>query len=210
MYTGIVQALCPVGAARHEGGLLHLAVTLPSWLLGGLARGASVGVDGVCLTVTEIDADQVHFDVMAETLALTTLSGVSEGSRVNVERSASQGAEIGGHLLSGHVDATVEIIAIERGEGLCRVRYRPPQALLKYLFHKGFVALNGCSLTIALLQREEGWFEVSYIPETLRVTNHGLLGVGDRVNLEVDRQTQAIVDTVERVLAERNTGREAG
>lgn len=202
MFTGIVQGLCPVERAVNQDGLLRLLLALPGDLGEGLVRGASVSVDGVCLTVTGLGAEGVAFDVMAETLALTTLAALREGSLVNIERSARQGAEIGGHLVSGHIDGTAGIIAVERAEGLHRVRYRPPPRLLGYLFHKGFVALNGCSLTIAALDRAAGWFEVSYIPETLQATNHGRLLPGDQVNLEVDRQTQVIVDTVERVLAE--------
>lgn len=180
---------------------LRLAVALPGHLRNALAIGASVAVDGVCLTVTGWDDDAVHFDVVEETLQRTTLGQRVAGDRVNVERSVRQGDEIGGHLLSGHVDGVATLVAVTRQEDLQRVRYAPPAALMKYLLMKGFVALNGCSLTIAAVDPEAGWFEVAYIPETLRATNHGLLAAGDVVNLEVDRQTQAIVETVERVLA---------
>jgi len=195
--------MAEVRAARTEPGLLRLQLALPEGLDQQLTQGASIAVDGVCLTVTGWQGQVVHFDVMAETLARTTLAERRPGDRVNVERSLRQGEEIGGHPVSGHVDGTAEILAVDQGENDWRVRYRPPAGLLKYLLPRGFVALNGCSLTVAAVEAAEGWFEVAYIPETLRATVHGELGRGDRVNLEVDRQTQAIVDTVERVLAAR-------
>lgn len=200
MYTGIVQAACEVTVKERRHHLVRIGVAIPVNLRERLMIGASVAADGVCLTVTGWDERQVDFDLMSETLALTTLGQLQDGQRVNIERSARQGDEIGGHLLSGHIDGTAAIIAVEAGPDLRRVRYQPPSHLMKYLLPKGFVALNGCSLTIAAVDREAGWFEVSFIPETLRVTTHSGLDVGDRVNLEVDRQTQAIVDTVENVL----------
>lgn len=201
MFTGIVQGMAVVHGVECVAHRLRLAVALPGHLRNALAIGASVAVDGVCLTVTGWDDDAVHFDVVEETLQRTSLGQRVAGDRVNVERSVRQGDEIGGHLLSGHVDGVATLVAVTRQEDLQRVRYVPPAALMKYLLMKGFVALNGCSLTIAAVDPEAGWFEVAYIPETLRATNHGLLAVGDVVNLEVDRQTQAIVETVERVLA---------
>jgi riboflavin synthase len=143
---------------------------------------------------------------MAQTLALTTLGALREGSRVNVERSARSGVEIGGHVLSGHVDAQVRITAIRRPENNHVIRFAVPAPWMKYLFAKGFVALNGASLTIADCGRESdgsGWIEVWLIPETLRMTTFGEKAEGDAVHLEIDRQTQVIVETVERVLAQR-------
>ena len=201
MFTGIVQAACPILSVMRKPSLHTIGIAMPPALSEGLSTGASVAIDGVCLTVTGRDELQVYFDLMADTLRSTTLANLSEGSRVNVERSMRQGDEIGGHPLSGHVDATASIMTVERQPNIHRVRYQPPPRLMKYLLPKGFVALNGCSLTIAAADAAEGWFEVSYIPETLRVTTHGDLGPGDAVNLEVDRQTQAIVETVERIMA---------
>jgi riboflavin synthase len=185
---------------QRSTGLQQLVIALPAPLAEGLVVGASVGVDGVCLTVTGLQARQVSFDVMAQTLSLTTLGELAAGDAVNVERSASQGAEIGGHLISGHIDGCAEIIAIHTPANNRVLRLRPPPALMKYLLNQGFVGLNGCSLTLAAVDREQGWFEVHLIPETLRITTFAAKRVGDRINLEVDRQTQAIVDTVERVL----------
>lgn len=167
--------------------------------------GASIAIDGVCLTVTSCDQATgiVAFDIMQQTIDLTSLGLLQEGNWVNLERSARHNDEIGGHCVSGHVDNTAEVISLERSENNLRIHYRYPPGLDKYLFKKGFVALNGCSLTIADIDHQACTLVVSYIPETLRATTHGDKMPGDRINLEVDRQTQAIVDTVERVLAER-------
>ena len=200
MYTGIVQGSFPVRKIERKPGLYSLSIDLPDTLLEGLEIGASVGVDGVCLTVTGVDGASVGFDVMQQTLGLTTLGELQEQAVVNIERSARQGAEIGGHILSGHVDGTVEVVAVETPENNRFVTYRAPAEKMKYIFNKGFIALNGCSLTVAEVDREAHTFTVCYIPETLRITNHGCKQVGDKVNFEIDRQTQVIVDTVENVL----------
>ena len=203
MYTGIVHGAYPLTSVVRKPGLHQFLIELPPELLEELNIGASVGLDGVCMTVTEINGNQLSFDAMQETLKTTTLGGVDVGDLVNVERSAKQGAEIGGHNISGHVDGCAEIIAIEQTENNCTLHFRLPPQLTKYVFKKGFVGVNGCSLTVADFKREEATFSVCLIPETLRVTNLGQKSLGDWVNIEVDRQTQVIVDTVERVLAER-------
>lgn len=200
MFTGIVQGAFPIKSLQRKPGLLSLNIELPERLLEGLEIGASVAVDGICLTVTTVCEHWASFDVMQQTLALTTLGDLQQGDLVNIERSAKQGVEIGGHIVSGHVDGTVEVVAISEPENNRFVSYRAPAAAMKYLFEKGFVALNGCSLTVATVNREQHEFTVCYIPETLRVTTHGAKQIGDKVNFEVDRQTQAIVDTVENVL----------
>lgn len=187
-------------AVERKPGLHRFVIALPASLLVGLEIGASVSVDGVCLTVTAIEAEQVYFDAMQQTLSLTTLGNVEAGDVVNIERSAKQGVEVGGHIISGHVDGCAEVVAIEQPENNCFISYRPPAEKLKYIFAKGFVGLNGCSLTVADVDKEQSTFKVCYIPETLRVTNHGSKQVGDRINFEIDRQTQAIVDTVENFL----------
>ncbi len=203
MYTGIVAGAFQLVGLEQKPGLSQLVVELNEVLVQGLTLGASVGLNGVCMTVTAIDGVRVHFDAMQETLSLTTLGTLNEGDWLNVERSALQGAEIGGHLISGHVDGTAELVALETPENNCTMTFRLPPELQKYVFKKGFIGLHGCSLTVADIDKSEATFTVCLIPETLRVTNLSKLSVGDRVNIEVDRQTQVIVDTVERVLAER-------
>lgn len=203
MYTGIVAGAFQLVGLEKKPGLSQLIVELNNALVEGLTIGASVGLNGVCMTVTVIDGVRVHFDAMQETLSLTTLGDLREGDWLNVERSATQGAEIGGHLISGHVDGTAELVALDRPENNCTMTFRLPPELLKYVFKKGFIGLHGCSLTVADIDKNDATFSVCLIPETLRVTNLSNLNVGERVNIEVDRQTQVIVDTVERVLAER-------
>ena len=200
MYTGIVQGSFPVTRLLSQPGLLSIRVELNPALMQDLLIGASVGVDGVCLSVTAIEGQQVDFDIMQQTLELTTLGALAVGSQVNIERSAKQGVEVGGHILSGHIDCTAELVAIETPENNRFVTYRLPAQLMKYVFEKGFIAVNGCSLTVAKVERSKNEFTVCYIPETLRVTTHGEKSIGDKVNIEIDRQTQTIVDTVERVL----------
>lgn len=201
MFTGIVQGSFPLLAVERKPGLHSFTIELPDPLLDDLVIGASVAVDGVCLTVTAIDQGKVYFDIMQQTLSLTTLGELDTGDIVNIERSARQGVEIGGHVISGHVDNTAEVVAIEQPENNKFITYRAPAEQMKYIFAKGFVSLNGCSLTVASVNREEHTLTVCYIPETLRVTTHGAKVIGDRINFEIDRQTQAIVDTVENVLA---------
>lgn len=202
MFTGIVQGSFPLLSVEHKPGLHSFTIDLPAPLLEGLTLGASVAVDGVCLTVTDFEHGKVYFDVMQQTLSLTTLGDLSCGDVVNIERSAKQGVEIGGHILSGHIDGYAQVVAIEQPENNLFVTYRAPAEKIKYIFSKGFVGLNGCSLTVAEVDKSEGTFMVCYIPETLRVTTHGEKKVGDKINFEVDRQTQAIVDTVENFLGE--------
>ena len=200
MYTGIVQDACKILHIDRKPGLHSLTIAMTKPLLHELAIGASVGADGVCLTVTAFDESAAQFDVMQETLSLTTLGELQEGGMVNIERSARQGVEIGGHMVSGHVDGTVEIVALEEPDNNRFVTYRVSAEKMKYIFQKGFIALNGCSLTVAEVNRRDNTFTVCFIPETLRVTTHGHKQLGDKVNFEIDRQTQAIVDTVENFL----------
>lgn len=206
MFTGIVQTQCPIASLVEKPGLITIGILLPANLRDEIKLGASIAIDGVCLTVTEFDeaSGLVIFDIMQETLSLTSLANLAVGKPVNVERSARANAEIGGHLVSGHVDGTATVTTLEKSENNLRVSYRFPQHLAKYLFKKGFVALNGCSLTIADIDYAANELTVSYIPETLKISTHGKKIAGDLINIEVDRQTQAIVDTVERVLAQRN------
>lgn len=202
MYTGIVQASCRLHQVECKEGLHTLTAVLPESLLDELVVGASVGMDGVCLTVTKIVDTLISFDVMQQTLDLTTLGGLEQGDMVNIERSAKQGVEIGGHILSGHIDGTAKIVSIKTPENNHIITYKVDPTFMPYIFGKGFVGLNGCSLTVASIDKEASTFSVCLIPETLRITTHGEKQVGDKVNVEIDRQTQVIVDTVKAFLAE--------
>jgi riboflavin synthase len=169
----------------------------------GLQLGASVAVNGTCLTVTRHDGKATHFDIIKETLNTTNLGQLIVSSKVNVERSFKVGDEVGGHVVSGHVSTTAELVELHH-QGNDRVlKFKAEPKWQNYIFHKGYVALDGASLTVSSVDRETSAFSVSLIPETIERTTLGHLSVGGLVNVEIDSQTQAVVDTVERVLAER-------
>jgi riboflavin synthase len=176
----------------------------PAEYLNGITVGASVSVHGCCLTVTSFNATEATFDMVPETIARTSFKNLKEGELVNVERSLKLGDEVGGHILSGHVDVVAIIANIEKFEHSCVVTFQLPAESMKYVFEKGYVALNGASITISHVDRGRARFKVSLIPETLAKTTFGTANTGDAVNVEIDRSTQAIVDTVERVMAQRS------
>ncbi|EEL8717301.1 riboflavin synthase subunit alpha, partial [Salmonella enterica subsp. enterica serovar Typhi] len=177
-------------------------VTLPDYMLEGLETGASVAHNGCCLTVTEINGNQISFDLMKETLRITNLGALRVGDEVNVERAAKFSDEIGGHLMSGHIITTAEIAKILTSENNHQVWFKVQDAsLMKYILYKGFIGVDGISLTVGEVTPTR--FCVHLIPETLERTTLGRKKLGERVNIEIDPQTQAVVDTVERVLATR-------
>lgn len=201
MFTGIVQAALPIAELEQRQGLWTLALDLPEKMLAGLELGASVALNGACLTVTRIEGQRVYFDAMMETLNITNLGKIEQGTKVNVERAAKFGDDIGGHQLSGHVHGVTEILEIERPENNCVIWFKLSENFKPYVFTKGYIGLNGCSLTIGEVQEDR--FNVFLIPETLKITTFGEAGVGTSINLEIDSHTQAVVDTVERVLAQK-------
>lgn len=200
MFTGIVQGTAEIVDIVEKQNFRTHRILLPSSALTELAPGASVAHNGCCLTVTRIIGEQVDFDLMQETLRATNLGALKVGDRVNYERAARFGDEIGGHAMSGHILCTAEIVRVETSPNNCRMRLQIPSAWRKYLFTKGYIGIDGISLTIGQVAENE--FDVNLIPETLQRTNIGGRQVGDRVNIEIDPQTQAIVDTVERILPE--------
>ena len=200
MFTGIVQGMGRVVSVEQPAADFRThTVELPEDMAGGLQTGASVAHNGCCLTVTEADGRTARFDLMAETLDKTNLGRLKAGDLVNLERAARFGDEIGGHLMSGHITATTEILRIERTEHNTTMHFALPAALKPYILPKGFVGLDGCSLTIGSVGEDS--FCVHLIPETLRRTLFGTRQAGDTVNVEIDPQTQAIVDAVGRILA---------
>lgn len=201
MFSGIVQKHCPIVQLSRAEGLARITIELGS-LAEDVRIGASVSVSGVCLTVVEKTASTATFEVMQETLTKTTLGLLKAGDLVNIERSIRVGDEIGGHRVSGHVTGMATIRAIETPTNNQIVTLECDHVWMDYLLPKGFVALDGCSLTIVDVGPD--WFTVHLIPETLRVTTFGIKGVGDKVNLELDPETQAIVTTVKRYLAHTN------
>lgn len=204
MFTGIVQGIARIASIQDRPGLRTYRLEFPPGFANGLEIGASVAVDGVCLTVTALHGDQAaEFDVMQQSLAITTLGGYLQDGRVNVERAAREGAEIGGHPLSGHVDFTASLAAIRQLENNYVLRIAVPPQWLQYIFAKGYIAINGASLTIAEVNKQEAWFEVWLIPETLRMTVFAEKAAGAALNIEIERSTQVIVDTVHAVLQDK-------
>ena len=202
MFTGIVQGLGEVTQNQDHGGIRRLQVRLPTGRDQGLETGASVAINGVCLTVVGWDQHGVEFDVIDETLRLTNLGGLKVGHVVNVERAARFGDEIGGHVLSGHIHGRAQVTEVVETDANLAVWWAVPEALKKYVLPKGYVSLNGCSLTVGDTERD-GHLSIHLIPEPRELTTFGRVTVGDSLNLEIDSQTQAIVDTVERVLEQR-------
>lgn len=202
MFTGIVQGIAPIMAIDEKVNFRTHTIKMPPSLLKDLQLGASVANNGVCLTVTKIDGDLVSFDLMQETLKLTNLSQVKVGDCVNIERAMQMGTEIGGHILSGHVYCMAKVINVIPSENNVQIWFEmPDNGAIKYILHKGFIAIDGISLTIGEVKGNT--FCVNLIPETLQRTMISKRPVGSLVNIEIDPQTQAIVDTVERYLKNR-------
>lgn len=203
MFTGIVQAVAKIAAIEDDHGIRIFTLDFPAWFTDGLAIGASVAVDGVCLTVTTVvSSERVLFDVMLQSLTVTALGNCEPGSLVNVERAAKDGAEIGGHPLSGHIDFAAPIELIKEYGGNKAIRFSIPRPFERYIFAKGYIAINGCSLTVSECDKVEGWFEIWLIPETRRATNLDAKRVGETLNVEIERGTQVVVDTVRDSVAE--------
>ena len=200
VYSGILQGAFPVRRVARTEDSLRYAVELPENLRRDLERGFSVSIDGVCQTVAGLEQSLTFFDAHQETLRVTTLGGLQEGALVHVERSLLANQENGGHAVSGHVDGTVEVVAVASSAHNHSLTLAVPVQFAKYIFNKGFVALHGASLTVNNWDEQARTFRVDLIPETLRLTSFGDKRVGDRLNLEVDRQTQVLVDTIERTL----------
>ena len=201
MFTGIVQKLARVVAVENETSLRRLTLQMDE-LAEGVALGASVAVNGTCLTVTHVQGGSVRFDVIRETLSRTNIGRLGTGDSVNVERSFRVGDEVGGHIVSGHVAGVATLTRIEEAANERNLFFSVPAELIKYLPHKGYVALDGASLTISSVDAPACELGVCLIPETIARTTLGVAEVGYQANLEVDAQTQAIVDTVERVLSQ--------
>lgn len=202
MFTGIVQGFAPITAWTQRDHFASFSVALPETLCGGISLGASIAINGTCLTVKSFENQIVTFDVMIETLRITNLAHLKIGDYVNIERAAKFSDEIGGHLLSGHIHTQAQIINIETPPDNCIITMQLDSNWQKYLFSKGYIGLNGASLTLG--EVEQNHFKVFLIPETLRLTTFGFSKVGDWINIEIDTQTQIIVETLERILEQRN------
>ncbi|MFP8965115.1 riboflavin synthase subunit alpha [Pokkaliibacter sp. CJK22405] len=199
MFTGIVQGKAKVTRLLKKDEFASMTLEFPENGTEGLEIGASVAINGCCLTATEISGNSANFDMIASTLRLTNLGELNEGSLCNFERAARFNAEIGGHQTSGHIHGCAVITARVDTADNCKITFEVPAEFRKYIMDKGYIGLNGCSLTIA--EVTPVGFSVYLIPETLAVTTFGEAKVNDRINLEIDPSTQTIVDTVERYIA---------
>jgi len=203
MFTGIVQSVAQIVDVIDKNGIRTFVIDFNEGFCTNLEIGASVAVDGVCLTVTELVSDvRVKFDVILQSLLITTLSQYEKSTFVNVERAAKDGAEIGGHPLSGHVDFNSAVVKVKQIEDNYCIRLALSKEWKRYVFPKGYIALNGASLTVSQVNKHEGWFEVWLIPETRRMTVFEAKNVGDHINVEIERGTQVVVDTVRDTLHE--------
>lgn len=199
MFTGIVQTTAHIVTLEKKPGLHSMTLDVGDLDIKDLTLGASVAVNGTCLTVTHIQGSQLSFDMMAATLQDTMLGQLKPHDVVNIERSARFGDEIGGHLLSGHVQGVATITAIDTPVNNIHITCTLPTAFQQYIFAKGYIALNGMSLTIQTVQANPFQFTVSIIPETLKRTNIRGCKVGDSINFEIDPQTVTIVETVKQL-----------
>lgn len=185
MFSGLIAHAGKVAWIEGDGERgITLAVQAQGAIAEGVAGGDSIAIDGVCLTVVGYDARIMRFDVVPETIARTEIGDLRTGDRVNVELSLRLGDRLGGHLVYGHVDATAPILAKDdEGQGH-RLRVGVPSALAPFIVEKGYIAVDGVSLTVASVEGDA--FTIALIPETSRRTTLGTKGIGARVNLEVD------------------------
>ena len=200
MFTGIIAGTGRLTSISGDD-VIRIVIDFSTVPTDGIVTGASISVDGVCLTVVEINFSELSFDVIPETLERTTLGEKGEGSVVNLERALKMGDELGGHILSGHVMGVGEIIGRTEGKDHLDLQIDCPGDILKFIQEKGFIAVDGISLTVGEVDRDG--FALHLIPETLALTTIGSKQLGEHVNIEVDSMTQTIVSTVERIMEAR-------
>ena len=201
MFTGIVSGKGNLKKIIKCEDYISLIIQAPKGFAKNLSKGASVSVNGVCLTVKKGRTDLLEFDVIEETLKKTNLKNISKSSKLNLERSMTANTEIGGHLVSGHIHGTGEVLKVINRKETKDLLIKIPSQLREYFFYKGYVALNGCSLTIGKVLKSS--FYIHLIPETVSVTNFKEIEKGDLVNIEVEQTTINTVETVKRVMLER-------
>ena len=201
MFTGIVSGKGHVQKIIKSKDYVSLIIKAPKGFSKNLTKGASVSVNGVCLTVKKGKTDILEFDVIEETLQKTNLKDISKSSKVNLERSMTAKTEIGGHLVSGHIHGTGEVLKVVNRQTTKDLQIKIPTSLREYFFYKGYVALNGCSLTIGKVLKTS--FYIHLIPETVSVTTFKDIKQGDLINIEVEQATVNTVETVKRVMSER-------
>ena len=201
MFTGIVSGKGHVQKIIKSKDYVSLIIKAPKGFSKNLTKGASVSVNGVCLTVKKGKTDILEFDVIEETLQKTNLKDISKSSKVNLERSMTARTEIGGHLVSGHIHGTGEVLKVINRQATKDLQIKIPTSLREYFFYKGYVALNGCSLTIGEVLKTS--FYIHLIPETVSITTFNNIKKGDLINIEVDQSTINTVETVKRIMSQR-------
>ena len=201
MFTGIVAGTGEISSIVGED-VIRFVIDFSTVSTDGLVTGASVSVDGVCLTVVKIDSPKISFDAIPETLEKTTLGSKQVGDSVNLERALKMGDELGGHLLSGHIMGMGKISGRVEGDENLDLMIECPSGIMKFVQEKGYVAIDGISLTIGEVNDDS--FALHLIPETISLTTIGTKNIGESVNIEVDSMTQTIVTTVERILEARS------
>lgn len=198
MFTGIIQSQGKIAALERGPQFCVLAISVEKQIIDNLKEGASVAVSGVCLTVKKIEGLIVFFDISPETEQRTTLAYLKTEDVVNIERSLKMGDEMGGHVVSGHIDTVGKIITIQNDSSGVIYEISCEEMYMKYILNKGFITVDGVSLTVNTPTQHS--FFVHLIPETISRTTFSVAKVGDTVNIECDKMTQVIVSTVERIL----------
>ena len=199
MFSGIVQGIGKVTKVTNKEGNLAIEIAAPKSFNKGLKKGASISVDGICLTSLDNGINKLKFDAIEETLLRTNLKNIAKGSMVNLERSIKASSEIGGHLMSGHIHFTGTVKKVVEKSNSKDLIIGFPEKYHEFIFEKGYIGVNGCSLTLGKVNKNT--FNIHLIPETLSVTNLDSLSKGSSVNVEIDQNTISIVETVKRTLA---------
>lgn len=200
MYTGIVQEIGTVENIKKIDGYKKIKILCTEEFLHNIKVGASVSVNGTCFTVTSYGVCDFLIDAVNATLEITNIDHLKKGDRVNLERSSVIGAEVGGHLISGHIYGVGKILEINKKEGHSSLWIEIQDEILKYISEKGFLAVNGASLTIEKINSKNNTVKINLIPETIKKTNIFDYKEGDLLNIEIDNQTKVIVDTIQRIL----------
>ena len=198
MFSGIVQEAGKVIGFVKERDIYNLSIECSSEFISDLKKGASISVDGVCLTVKDENPEILRFDLVEETIKRTNFQNIKTGDNVNLERSLKMGDEIGGHPVSGHIHGISKVISIDKRDQSWDVKFSIESFMHDYMLHKGYVAINGCSLTVGEVSNES--FMIHLIPETLSITNLFQLQQDSIVNVELDQNTIVIADTVKKYL----------
>ena len=202
MFSGIVQETGKVKEFLKQKDIYNLSIDCSSKLVSNLQKGASIAVNGVCLTVKDTNPEILRFDLVEETIERTNFLDIKAGDNVNLERSLKMGDELGGHLVSGHIHGVSKVMSLKVKDHSLDVEFSVEAFMKDYIFHKGYVAINGCSLTVGEVTKES--FIIHLIPETLSITNLFQLKEGSAVNVELDQNTVVIADTVKKFLNDKD------